>query len=30
MERHAILDLMVKLRLRGMRAAFDEIITLAA
>ena len=30
MERHAILDLMVKLRLRGMRAAFDESITLAA
>jgi DNA replication protein DnaC len=30
MERHAILDLMVKLRLRGMRAAFDEVITLAA
>ena len=29
MERHAILDLMVKLRLRGMRAAFDEVITLA-
>ena len=30
MERHAILDLMVKLRLRGMRAAFDEVVTLAA
>ena len=30
MERHAILDLMAKLRLRGMRAAFDEVMTLAA
>ena len=30
MERHAILELMAKLRLRGMRAAFDEVITLAA
>jgi DNA replication protein DnaC len=30
MERHAILDLMAKLKLRGMRAAYDEVITLAA
>ena len=30
MERHAILELMAKLKLRGMRAAFDEVITLAA
>src|SRR3712207_9294676 len=30
MERHAILDLMAKLKLRGMRAAFDEVITLGA
>ena len=30
MERHAILELMVRLKLRGMRAAFDEVITLAA
>ncbi len=30
MERHAILDLMAKLKLRGMRAAYDEVMTLAA
>ena len=30
MERHAVLDLMVKLKLRGMRAAYDEVITAAA
>ena len=30
MERHAILELMAKLKLRGMRAAFDEVMTLAA
>ena len=30
MERPAVLDLMVKLKLRGMRAAYDEVITLAA
>ena len=30
MERFAILDLMVKLKLRGMRAAYDEVITLAS
>lgn len=30
MERPAILELMVKLKLRGMRAAYDEVITLAA
>jgi hypothetical protein len=29
MERHAVLDLMVKLKLRGMRAAYDEVITAA-
>lgn len=29
MERHTILDVMVKLKLRGMRAAYDEIITQA-
>ena len=29
MERHAVLDLMVKLKLRGMRAAYDEVMTLA-
>jgi DNA replication protein DnaC len=29
MERHAILDLMIKLKLRGMRAAYDEIMKLA-
>ena len=30
MDRPAVLDLMVKLKLRGMRAAYDEVITLAA
>jgi DNA replication protein DnaC len=30
MERHAVLDLMVKLKLRGMRVAYDEVITAAA
>lgn len=30
MERHTILDLMVQLKLRGMRAAYDEVMTLAA
>ena len=29
MERHVILELMVKLKLRGMRAAYDEILTAA-
>jgi hypothetical protein len=29
MERHTVLDLMVKLKLRGMRAAYDEVITQA-
>lgn len=29
MERHTVVDLMVKLKLRGMRAAYDEIITQA-
>ena len=30
MERHAVLDLMAKLKLRGMRVAYDEVMTLAA
>jgi hypothetical protein len=30
MQRHAILELMAKLKLRGMRAAYDEVMTLAA
>ncbi|MDR7038318.1 DNA replication protein DnaC [Methylobacterium sp. BE186] len=30
MERHTVLELMVKLKLRGMRAAYDEVITAAA
>jgi DNA replication protein DnaC len=30
MERPAVLELMVKLKLRGMRAAYDEVMTLAA
>ena len=30
MQRHAVLELMVKLKLRGMRAAYDEVMTLAA
>lgn len=30
MERHTVLDLMVKLKLRGMRAAYDEVITQAS
>jgi DNA replication protein DnaC len=30
MERHAILELMAKLKLRGMRVAYDEVMTLAA
>ena len=30
MERPAVLELMVKLKLRGMRAAYDEVITLGA
>ena len=30
MDRPAVLGLMVKLKLRGMRAAYDEVITLAA
>lgn len=30
MDRHAVLELMVKLKLRGMRAAYDEVMTLAA
>ena len=29
-ERPAVLEVMVKLKLRGMRAAYDEVITLAA
>ena len=29
MERHTVVDLMIKLKLRGMRAAYDEIITQA-
>jgi DNA replication protein DnaC len=29
MERHVILELMVKLKLRGMRAAYDEVLTTA-
>ena len=30
MERHAVLGLMAKLKLRGMRVAYDEVMTLAA
>ncbi|MDN3627805.1 ATPase, partial [Methylobacterium isbiliense] len=30
MERHTILELMVRLKLRGMRAAYDEVTTQAA
>jgi DNA replication protein DnaC len=30
MQRHAILELMAKLKLRGMRAAYDEVMTTAA
>ena len=30
MDRPAVLELMVKLKLRGMRAAYDEVITRAA
>ena len=30
MERPAVLDMMVKLKLRGMRVAYDEVLTLAA
>jgi DNA replication protein DnaC len=30
MERHAVLELMAKLKLRGMRVAYDEVMTLAA
>jgi DNA replication protein DnaC len=30
MERHTVLDLMAKLKLRGMRVAYDEVMTLAA
>ena len=29
MERHAVLELMAKLKLRGMRVAYDEVMTLA-
>ena len=29
MEQHVILELMVKLKLRGMRAAYDEVMTTA-
>ena len=30
MQRHAVLELMAKLKLRGMRAAYDEVMTTAA